>query len=71
MARRKTPQELERQELAKAARSMIRLKYAIAADEEINEVLFDILDRFDEAMAAGLPFEFKLSELTDHVQRLP
>ena len=70
MGRRKTGQELERAEMAKSVRSFIRLKYAIAADEEINEVLWDILEEYDIALASGKPFKFKLSELVDRTKRL-
>ena len=70
MGRRKTGQELERAELAKSVRSFVRLKYAIAADEEINEVLWDILEEYDTALAKGKAFKFKLSELVDRTKRL-
>ncbi|KKM02959.1 hypothetical protein LCGC14_1779170 [marine sediment metagenome] len=70
MARRKTTQEAERFALAKSIRSFVRLKYALAADEEINEVLFDILDQYDAALGAGEAFDFSLSELVDSTKRL-
>ena len=70
MGRRKTKQELERAELAKAIRNYIRLKYSMAADEEINEVLWDILEEYDVALASGKAFKFKLSELVDRTKRL-
>ena len=56
--------------MAKSIRSFIRLKYSIAADEEINKVLWDILDEYDAALAAGTPFNFKLSKLIDATKRL-
>ena len=70
MGRRKTAQELERFELAKAIRSFIRLKFAMAADEEINDTLWDVLDEYDAALAAGLPFTFELGELVNRFKRL-
>ncbi len=56
--------------MAKSIRSFIRLKYSIAADEEINGVLWDILDEYDAALAAGKPFNFRLSKLIDATKRL-
>ena len=70
-ARRKTGPELERHFAAKAIRSVIRLKYSIAAEEEINKVLFNVLDEFDAALAAGEPFDLSLSKIIDDVKRLP
>ncbi len=70
MARRKTKEELERQALAKAVRASSRVKYAIAADEEINEVLWPILDEWDTALGSGEAFEFDLAELSGSIKRL-
>ena len=56
--------------MAKSIRSFIRLKYSVAADEEINDVLWNILDEYDAALAAGKPFVFKLSELVERTKRL-
>lgn len=44
---------MERHKVAKAARTLIRLKHSLAADEEINAVLPDTLAEFDEALARG------------------
>ena len=49
--------ELKRAQVLKTARSAIRLKHSLAADAEINEVLPEIEDRFNRAVAAGKPFE--------------
>ncbi len=57
--------------MAKSIRSFIRLKYSVAADEEINDVLWDILDEYDTALAAGKPFKFALSAVADRIKRLP
>lgn len=51
--RKKTPAEMEKARLTKAARSLIRLKHSLKADEEINSVLPDTLAEFDEALARG------------------
>jgi arginine/lysine/ornithine decarboxylase len=51
--RKKTPAEIEKAKVAKAARTLIRLKHSLAADEEINAVLPDTLDEFEAALAKG------------------
>lgn len=62
MAKRKTPVELQRAKVAKATRSLIRLKHSLRADEEINAVLPDTLEQFDEALARG-----ELKKLTANI----
>lgn len=57
--KKKTPAELERAKIAKATRTLIRLKHSLAADEEINAVLPDTLDEFDDALARGELRELK------------
>lgn len=42
---------MERAKVTKAARTLIRLKHSLAADEEINAILPDTLAEFDEALA--------------------
>lgn len=69
-ARRKTSIEMERANIATAVRRGIRLKYGLAATEEINDVLFTILDDFDEALAAGKPYVFDLATVMDDIKRL-
>lgn len=54
--RKKTPAEMEKAKITKTARTIIRLKHSLAADEEINLVLPPTLEEFDEALARG---EFK------------
>lgn len=44
---------MEKARIAKAARTFIRLKHSLEADEEINDVLPDTLDEFDHALARG------------------
>lgn len=51
--KKKTPAEMERAKIAKATRSLIRLKHSLAADEEINAVLPDTLEEFEAALARG------------------
>lgn len=50
---KKSSIEMERQKTAKILRGLIRLKHSIAADEELNDRLPDILQEFDEAIQAG------------------
>lgn len=56
---RKTPAELEKARIQKVARTLIRLKHSLAADEELNQVLPDTLADFDEALARGELKELK------------
>lgn len=51
--RKKTPAEMEKARIAKATRTLIRLKHSLKADEEINDVLPDTLAEFDDALARG------------------
>jgi len=51
--RKKSPEEMKRAKVAKATRSLIRLKHSLAADEEINDVLPDRLEELDRATALG------------------
>lgn len=57
--KKKSRAELERAKITKAARTLIRLKHSLAADEEINDVLPDTLDEFDNALARGELKELK------------
>lgn len=51
--RKKTPAEMEKAKVTKTARTLIRLKHSLAADEEINAFLPDKLDEFDASLARG------------------
>ena len=51
--RKKSPAEMEQHRITKAARTIIRLKHSLKADEEINAVLPDTLDAFETALAKG------------------
>jgi hypothetical protein len=44
---------MEQHRIAKATRTIIRLKHSLQADEEINAVLPDTLDEFEAALAKG------------------
>lgn len=57
--KRKTPAEMERAKVAKTARTIIRLKHSLAADEEINAVLPDTLVEFEDALAQGNILELR------------
>lgn len=62
-----TDHELERKKLLKAVRAMVRLKYALMADEELNRVLPQIAGDFDRAIAAGKPYELAVQSLLSSV----
>lgn len=51
--KKKSPAEQEKANIAKATRTLIRLKHSLAADVEINSILPDTLAEFDEALANG------------------
>lgn len=50
---KKTPIEMERHRIAKVTRSLIRLKHSLRADEEINNILPESLEEFDQALNTG------------------
>lgn len=51
--KRKTATELERHKVIKTTRALVRLKHSLAADEELNSILPDTIEQFDEAHARG------------------
>lgn len=57
--RKKTPAEMEKARIAKATRTLVRLKHSLAADEELNAILPDTLAEYDEALARGELRELK------------
>ena len=67
--KKKTPIEMKRYRAAKITRNLIRLKYSLAADEEINEVLSDRLSSFDEAILQGELKELQ-ADLTEVLKEL-
>ena len=50
---------MERFKIAKATRTLLRLKHSLAADEEINRILPDRLEAFDTALQRGELLELK------------
>lgn len=50
---KKSEAELEKAAIIKATRTLVRLKHSLAADREINEVLPDRLDQFNNALQSG------------------
>ncbi len=54
--RKQTKAQREKARLLKAARAAIRLKYSLAADDEINDRLPDIEAEIDKALATGEVF---------------
>lgn len=59
--KKKSPAEMERARVTKTARTLIRLKHSLAADEELNDVLPDTLAEFDKALANGTLKELRAS----------
>lgn len=58
---------MERARIAKAARTFVRLKHSLAADEELNAVLPDTLEEFDRALASGTLKTFSLADALDEL----
>jgi hypothetical protein len=50
---KKSDIEMNRLEVIKVNRTLIRLKHSLAADREINEVIPDRLQKFDSALNSG------------------
>lgn len=51
---KKTEAQQRKAELVKVARAAIRLKHTLLADRELNEVLPDLEDAFDQAIQQGV-----------------
>lgn len=51
--RKKTEIELQQDRIIKTVRSLIRLKHSLDADREINDVLFDKLNEFEDSLQGG------------------
>lgn len=60
--------EVSRAAILKAARAAIRLKHALRADAEINEVLPRLERDINDAMANGQPFIIDLSEVLREIE---
>jgi len=51
--KKRTPLEMKRHKITKTARTLVRLKHSLAADEELNTLLPATLEEFDAAVASG------------------
>jgi len=60
---RKDKVDLERTTVTKTVRTAIRLKHSIAADEEINAALPQVLEQFERAVAEGRPFQLEVGSV--------
>lgn len=56
---------MERTKTLKTARALIRLKHSLAADEELNNVLPDLLLQFDKQLQEGELLTLPLPEVPD------
>lgn len=60
---------MKRAKVTKTARTLIRLKHSLAADEEINDILPDTLAEFDARLARGdkkeLPLRAAMEDVLD------
>lgn len=63
-----TELESRKASLLKMARSIIRLRHSIAADEEIRRVLPALEERLDEHLQASQSFELDAAELLREVE---
>lgn len=60
---KKTEVEMARLRALKTFRAAIRLKYALMAEEEINETLPAVEEEFNRAVAEGRPFKLLVGEV--------
>ena len=60
-----TKSEVEKAALLKAVRANIRLKHAIAADQELNEKIPEIEAAIDRAIAAGTVYELDIRSVLE------
>lgn len=60
--------ELFRAKILKAVRSVVRLKYSLLADEELNRVLPDVDKSIDEAINKGRVFELELADYIKDIE---
>lgn len=68
MTTRKDEAQLAKANMVKVARTAIRLKHTIIADAELNQVLPDLEDAFDKAVAGGrLPGDVNVKALVAEV----
>lgn len=64
---KKSPAEMEAFKTTKTYRTLIRLKYSLQADEELNDILPDRLRKFNDALQQGelLSIDSGLQEVID------
>lgn len=55
--------EQEKFKLLKAIRTNIRLKHSLLADDEVNEILPQVEQEIDDAIAAGVPYHFDVDRI--------
>ena len=58
-----TPVNRDRKKIAKAVRSAVRLHFSMMADDYINDVLPDILEKHADAVGKGEHFMLALDDL--------
>lgn len=63
-----TELESRKASLLKMARTIIRLKHSIAADEEIRRVLPELESKIDLALQKAGPFELDAAELLGELE---
>jgi hypothetical protein len=65
---RKNETQLRKQEMVKVARAMLTVKHRLQLDRDLNEVIPDLEDAFDDAIANGvLPGEVDIRALVSGV----
>ena len=60
---RRDPVDQEKHKAKKTARSLIRLKYSLIADDLLNDLIPDIDDAVDHALAEGKAWDFDVTAL--------
>lgn len=63
-----TELESRKASLLKAFRTAIRLRYSLAADEEIRRLLPELEQRIDLAIQSGEPFELDVASIFSEVE---
>ncbi len=61
--RKRSKAEVMRAKIAKVVRAHIRLKHALIADEEINEVLPRVMASYDRSLQTGEEFTLDTNNL--------
>jgi hypothetical protein len=66
--RSKTEQEQTWANILKAARTVIRLKHSLLADQELNAVLPQLEVEYMAALKAGKAYEFDVASVLDRIE---